>query len=1088
MKDSEPEVTSTPGEAAAGQAPTGNVGHESQSVATSSASLEGLPEAFEWTPELVEEEAIRGDIMLRGAVILLAILFGWTHITSSETLVSIRSGAAILENGGLPPRTDTLSYTAADRAWVNLDWLGDLLLAGLHAVGTSASLSVFTAAICGLTFWLIGRISVTNLPTWWGSICAAVAAVATFPLMTAGPTVITLLGLALTLWQLQRWQERPADYKPWGITATLWAWCQLDPRAYLGLTLVLLFALGRWFTPRRTEAAGQIGLPALAAVAAALVHPFHIHVLLSPYKLLTQYAPLMRTYGGENAAEYPYLWQPVKDALSQSPVSWHLIAAIVLAVLGLLALALNRQRIDWSWLLPFVGLNLFGLFSGIDLAAVAIVSAVVATLNAQEWYGASCRQEYTLDKQELLFSRAGRAVTVLCLFATAYWSLSGHMTGAAGRRVGFGFSSRLQTRINGYQSLLGTVGTDEFDDHPYHVTPQQGDVLVWLGRRSFTDSRLTLFAEGETNLLERQRELSGDMLSPGQALTTTTAIAEWANKWRSGLDAYDITHAVVPLESPDGYQLWVNMATQGTQLDDGSVARFWMQDGVGGPAAVLYRLGNTKGRDNQALDEFLTSRASQSTLIAQTFRARPDGEPVRRGLFPRNPTFYETSLLLPEPTISNDSLTARHYSTRLSLQQRSVPETIAFAHQIIRHARRGLAEDPNSFETYLLLGDGYMRLWGAESTLVGNPLAHQVVERRFHQAIFAWHHASMCRPSDPQPHGALAELYSIHGDDDLALRHLDRLYELTGYYTPSQRGVGVTEQSFSQAHQNGKRLREALSEQVNAARDAADRAQLGGLESAIRVALTNRIPGFALELLERDLTLTAQSLDLTEQHVRLLLLVGRTEEAYEQAERQVAALERAGVPPPPQLQSARLLAARANIAADQYERATRLLEQYCDEQLKTVYDRMLPMMPCLAPPGESGDPWAVYQIVTAAEGLGRWLPEWEAARLQIALNELEEDRNLAAESMLESIIVANPQTLLRPQVGVYLMLLTGQDLTAESSAGSPPAGEPAVRDEDAVPANDGSASGRPVANQPAATIEAVAEDRPPSPALPRHAQ
>ncbi|MCA9055612.1 MAG: hypothetical protein KDA75_17345, partial [Planctomycetaceae bacterium] len=170
---------------------------------------EGLPEEFVLTPEFVEEEAIRGDIVLRGAVILLAALLGWTHLTSTPLLVRIRTGQELAAHGVLPPRTDAFfSYTAADRSWVNLSWLGDLLLAGLYGVGGAALLSVFCGIASGVAFWLVGRTSLPGAPTWWSSICATLAVIAVFPLLTPGPLLMTVVGLAVTGWLLQRgWTE-----------------------------------------------------------------------------------------------------------------------------------------------------------------------------------------------------------------------------------------------------------------------------------------------------------------------------------------------------------------------------------------------------------------------------------------------------------------------------------------------------------------------------------------------------------------------------------------------------------------------------------------------------------------------------------------------------------------------------------------------------------------------------------------------------------------------------------------------------------------------------------------------------------------
>ena len=296
------------------------------------------------TPELVEEEAIRGDIVLRGAVVLLATLFGWTHLTSSATLTQIRTGQELATHGLLPPRTDTFfSYTASDRPWINLSWLGDLWLAALHAVGGPAALSVFSGLAAGIAFWLIGRTSLERAPTWWGSLCAGLAVVAVFPLLTAGPTLITVVGLAVTMSLLQRGSEHATSRAWWGIAATMLLWSNLDPRAYLGLVLIALYLAGRFLIPSESTSEQPTVRPLLAALVAGLCNPFPLEVLRSPVTLIRQFHPLWLEYGGENAAEYPHLWRPVFDEVTWSALNWHLIAALVLAGLTVLAMALQPQ-------------------------------------------------------------------------------------------------------------------------------------------------------------------------------------------------------------------------------------------------------------------------------------------------------------------------------------------------------------------------------------------------------------------------------------------------------------------------------------------------------------------------------------------------------------------------------------------------------------------------------------------------------------------------------------------------------------------------------------------------------------------------
>ena len=378
---------------------------------------------------------------------------------------------------------------------------------------------------------------------------------------------------------------------------------------------------------------------------------------------------------------------------------------------------------------------------------------------------------------------------------------------------------------------------------------------------------------------------------------------------------------------------------------DGSGGRAVLDPrGITGPATVLYRLESPAGADRDQLAEFLRNH-SDGSILQETFRIDDAHEPPRRGVFPRGPTYYETSLLLPEPVVPNDALTANHYATRLGAAQRTLFETVAYAHQIIRHARRGLAINPNLEETYRLLGNAYQRLWESEAALAANRLAVDAAERRFLQAVMAFHHASQCRPEDAEPHAALVPLYLQHGDYDLALKHLDRLHELRGYYTL----LPKEHPDFAATHQELRRVRGELFDVLQKGKQEVEQARIGGLETSVRAAVAARCPAYALELLEQDLTLTVENQELSHTYGRLLLLSGRTLEGLEQFERQLRTVE--GTPADATLGAMlRPMTALANLGADEYARAEMHWDKFAQDHVKSVVDTYFRSIPLAAAP------------------------------------------------------------------------------------------------------------------------------------------
>ncbi|HAW29396.1 MAG TPA: hypothetical protein DCY03_14950, partial [Planctomycetaceae bacterium] len=98
--ESNPEQNRSPEETDGDQA---GVEQSDAALVNQSAEEEGLPEWEPLTPELVEDEAIRGDFMLRWAAILLACLFAATYISDTETLVHVKTGQYLASHGFWPP-------------------------------------------------------------------------------------------------------------------------------------------------------------------------------------------------------------------------------------------------------------------------------------------------------------------------------------------------------------------------------------------------------------------------------------------------------------------------------------------------------------------------------------------------------------------------------------------------------------------------------------------------------------------------------------------------------------------------------------------------------------------------------------------------------------------------------------------------------------------------------------------------------------------------------------------------------------------------------------------------------------------------
>lgn len=722
-----------------------------------------LPEWEPLTPELVEDEAIRGDFVIQWAVVGLAILLGCSQIAETKTLIHIRSGEYLATHGILPPKHDYLAFTRVDQPWVNLSWLFDLVAAGVHGLGGGIALTLFQAILAATAFGLLVHTSRSGIRTWWGSICAALALLACFRQFTVQPELITLAGLATLLWLLMRLETGSSTREPWAIVPLVWVWCQLDSRAFLGWGLLLLYAAGEGLgtmlgRPGIVDAQRRRQLWMISALSliAAAIHPFTWHAWTSPLILYGAEYPGWRMEFAIPTRMELGAW-PIWDQRFLITLNHEGVAGLYLMAAALVTMLLNLQRTRWSHVLVWLGINAAAVTASHELAAASIVNCVLATVNAQEWYLARYGQTYSIQWSFLLFSRGGRAVTVVGLFLLAYLIISGRIDGPNGKRTGIGFDEQLHSLMTGYQNAV----RDSYDDRPFPFVVRQGDLLIWAGQKSFIDTRLELFSPGGENSLLKLHDKTRRALRRRQADLEGSGDR---SHWRKIFSEYDISHVVVRMS---GLSVTPNYRT----FDDLLRSFDWKLTALNSAVAVFYRSDLTK---DQSLKAYLEDHKFDVT--EQVFRedVTPVTEPQ---VWPSTTASYQQVLSLPKRVTPPDIAEANHYLQFATQENPSLksPQRIAALYQAIRDARAGLRQDPLSAEGYRTLGAAYAVLDQFENYELqqfGVQVPHLL---RYYQIVAAYQSALKMQPNDPSLHQELTGLYLRLQKIDLAHRHLQEI-------------------------------------------------------------------------------------------------------------------------------------------------------------------------------------------------------------------------------------------------------------------------------------------------------------------------
>jgi len=154
---------------------------------------------------------------------------------------------------------DPFASTTHGDFWVNHTWLSDIILYELHELGDGMALvfakSVLALALAALFFCFRRR----GTPMGIFSLVAAAAMLALGPWLLLQPVCLSLLGVMLTLYLLERpcllaeSQAETARAARWLLVPLFALWANLDGWFLLGPVLVGLYALGealRLFTPK----------------------------------------------------------------------------------------------------------------------------------------------------------------------------------------------------------------------------------------------------------------------------------------------------------------------------------------------------------------------------------------------------------------------------------------------------------------------------------------------------------------------------------------------------------------------------------------------------------------------------------------------------------------------------------------------------------------------------------------------------------------------------------------------------------------------------------------------------------------------
>jgi tetratricopeptide (TPR) repeat protein len=750
-----------------------------------------------------------GGAVLLVMVCALAFLLASTPARNSDLWLHLASGRALVR-GQAERGIDPFASTTADAFWVNHSWLGDVLLYAVYQLSDGRGLVIakglLVALVAGLVF------AFRRPGTGWGvaALAAAGTALALGPWLAPQPALLSLPGVVLTLYLLERGRRR------WLLLPLFALWANLDAWFVLGPALVALYALGEalgraaGFIPavrtagtspaaRQPRELASLALLTVAGLAACLLTPYGYRTFAWPTPLGLSHTEqaLMHDPLGQGLVVSPFAGRFPSGAAFASPGGW---AYCLLLAAGLVSFGLRGRALHPGRLLAWLALAALSAYQARAIPFFAVAAGPVLVLNLQEWAPEGAGRRWRAVG-------AGLGVAAGVALLVVAWP--GWLQPAPYQPRGWAVErdeslARLAGRLEQWHAE-GRLRPDRF---ALTFSPEVAHYLAWFGpsEKGFLDSRWPLFDPVADDFLTMRRCLlrpEGD--GPAPQLGPL-------------LDAHRLDRVI--LHDPDwdrttaafrcllaGGDEWELVALEGNaavfgRRPAGEASPSW-------EPLDWRRAAYHPDRDHRAPSE-PTRPPEPARLFDPFYRRRPERSPDRGeaaldlmyfdfragqtrsrlvkgwvaaqacGLLAAGPgseaagtagTLAARLFLTPLPPSAEGGprVADRFAAAYLAAQDQGPAEALLPA---VRAARRALAANPDDARALLLLGEAYVRLarqtreaaWGSDLSAL--PQVRQA------QIMTALEQAVLLRPDLDRGHDLLAQLYIQGGQLDYALDHL----------------------------------------------------------------------------------------------------------------------------------------------------------------------------------------------------------------------------------------------------------------------------------------------------------------------------
>jgi len=187
----------------------------------------------------------------------LVFLYSFNQIANSDTFYDLKTGQYILDNFKIPTH-DIFSLPAYGADWIPHEWLAQIIFYLVYAVSGFFGLMVFCALLGVLTYFILWRLALKKGANFNLSILILfILSYLTLELWVPRPQIFSYLSLALLIYFLESYRDKPDKKHLIGSVLTIWFWANTNASFILGLVIIIFYFLSEAICSRWREWSGK---------------------------------------------------------------------------------------------------------------------------------------------------------------------------------------------------------------------------------------------------------------------------------------------------------------------------------------------------------------------------------------------------------------------------------------------------------------------------------------------------------------------------------------------------------------------------------------------------------------------------------------------------------------------------------------------------------------------------------------------------------------------------------------------------------------------------------------------------------------